>query len=219
MKNLHAWDLTPSAAVALQKQLAHQVDLTTPLELNTLKLVGGVDVSVKNNISRAAIVVLTYPELEVVEAVTAKIPTPFPYISGLLTFREGQVILAAHAKLQQKPDVYIFDGMGVMHPRRLGVAAHLGLWLDAPTVGCGKTRLLGETLGELGQQQGSSQAMFHKDEHIGYLVRTRTDVKPVYISAGHRATHESARELILRTTTKYRLPEPIRAAHNTAGGF
>lgn len=214
----HRWDLTPKEAIALQKELAPQVDNVTPIDFTTLQYVAGVDVSVKNNISRAAIVVLTYPELEVVEAVTAKQPTPFPYISGLLSFREGDVILQAHAKLQHKPDVYIFDGAGVAHPRRFGIAAHLGLWFERPTIGCAKKRLVGEHP-ELSAEKGSFVPNTHKGEVVGNIVRTRTDVKPVYISAGHKATLSTATELILKTTTRYRLPDPIRAAHNTAGDF
>lgn len=214
----HRWDLTPKEAIALQKELAPQVDNVTPIDFTTLQYVAGVDVSVKNNISRAAIVILTYPELEVVEAVTAKQPTPFPYISGLLSFREGDVILQAHAKLQHKPDVYIFDGAGVAHPRRFGIAAHLGLWFERPTIGCAKKRLVGEHP-ELPPEKGSFVPNTHKGEIVGNIVRTRTDVKPVYISAGHKATLATATELILKTTTRYRLPKPIRAAHNTAGDF
>lgn len=214
----HRWDLDPKEAVALQRELAEQVDVQTPLNLDDIRLVAGVDVSVKENVSRAAIVLLTYPGFERIEAVTARIPTPFPYISGLLSFREGEVVLAAAEKLSQKPDVYIFDGAGYAHPRRIGIASHIGLWWDAPTIGCAKKRLVG-THGELRAEKGSYELLWDKNEAIGTIIRTRTNVKPVYISPGHRATIDTARELILRCTTRYRLPEPIRAAHNTAGDF
>lgn len=212
----HDWNLTPPEAIALQKSLASQVDTHTPIDLERVELVAGVDVSVKDNISRAAVVVLRIDTLAVVDSALAQMPTPFPYISGLLTFREGQVILDAHAKLKTRPDAYIFDGMGIMHPRRLGVAAHMGLWLDAPTVGCGKTHLLG-SYDTPAPERGAFQPVTHKGEMIGIVLRTRAHTKPVYISPGHRATIESARELVMRCSPKYRLPEPIRAAHNLAG--
>ena len=212
----HRWDLSPDEAVKLQKELAPRIDTRTPIDLDNLKYVAGVDVSVKNEISRAAIVVLSFPNLQRVEAVTAEIPTPFPYIPGLLSFREGAVILEAHKKLKAQPGVYIFDGMGIAHPRRFGIASHIGLWLDAPTVGCGKTLLIGKH-DEVPPQKGSYSLLRHRGEVIGAVVRTRDNVAPVYISPGHKATLESAIELIVRCSTKYRLPEPIRAAHNTAG--
>ena len=214
----HAWNLSVTEAIALQKSLAVQVNIMTPIDFENLKLVAGVDVSVKNNVSRAAIVVMTFPDLEIIESVTAQMPTPFPYISGLLSFREGEVILAAHDKLTQTPDVYIFDGQGIIHPRRIGIAAHIGLWLNRPTVGCGKTRLIGKHA-PLGNEKGTQEDLFDKGELIGRIVRTRTNVKPVYISVGHLATLETACDLIMRCTPRYRLPEPIRAAHIHAGDF
>jgi deoxyribonuclease V len=214
----HPWYLAPAEAMALQKCLAPLVDRGTPLDLPAIKWIAGVDVSVKQEISRASVVVLSFPALEIVETVTAQMPTPFPYIPGLLSFREGQVILAAYEKLKQQPDAIIFDGMGIMHPRRLGIASHMGLWLDIPTVGCGKTYLLG-TYTEPSPEKGAWQPLFHEGEILGAVLRTRDNVKPVYISVGHRATLETARELVMRCVTRYRLPEPIRAAHHAAGDF
>lgn len=218
----HRWDLMPAQAIALQKELAGQVDAHTPLDLDHLKTVAGVDVSVKNNISHAAVVVMSYPEFEILEAVTATMSTKFPYIPGLLSFREGEVILEAHQQLKLTPDVYIFDGMGIAHPRRLGIAAHIGLWLDRPTVGCSKTHLFGR-YSEPDLERGSMSPLIaqNKDqsETIGMVLRTRTNVQPVYISPGNHATIETAVELVLSCTPRYRLPEPIRAAHNTAGQF
>ncbi|MBN1312497.1 MAG: deoxyribonuclease V [Anaerolineae bacterium] len=217
MKNLsHSWNLTPKDAIALQRELVEQVDTQTPINFETLQLVAGVDVSVKNDVSQSAIVVLSFPDLQIIEAATATMPTTFPYIPGLLGFREGAVILEAYKKLQHQADAYIFDGQGIAHPRRFGIAAHIGLWLDAPTVGCGKTRLCGQ-YGEVGAEKGSYSVLMHRGEEIGAVLRTRTNVKPVYTSPGHRATLDTARELVLRCATRYRLPEPIRAAHNTAG--
>lgn len=214
----HSWNLTPAEAIALQNELAAKVDSTTPIDLASLKTVAGVDVSVKNDVSRAAIVVLTYPDLEVVEAVTARQPIPFPYVPGLLSFREGDVILAAHDKLKSVPDVYIFDGAGIAHQRRLGIATHIGLWWDRPTVGCAKNRLVG-TYAELAPEKGAMEDIIYRGNVVGRVVRTRTNVKPVFISPGHKATLDTACQLILNTVTRYRLPEPIRAAHNAAGDF
>jgi len=211
----HRWDLTPSEAIALQKELAPQIDTSTPLPLDDLQLVGGIDVSVKENVSQAAIVVLTYPALEVIERVNASIPTPFPYISGLLSFREGAVIIDALRQLKHAPDVFIVDGQGIAHPRHIGIASHIGLWIDVPTVGCGKTRLTG-THEPVPPEKGAWSPLMHHGEVIGAALRTRDNVAPVYISVGHRATLDTARELVMRCVTRYRLPEPIRAAHNAA---
>lgn len=212
----HRWDLTPSEAIALQRALAPQIDTQTPLALDTLRLVGGIDVSVKDNVSRAAVVVLSYPAFEVIERVTASIPTPFPYIPGLLSFREGAVIIAALRQLQHAPDAFIVDGQGIAHPRRIGIASHIGLWIDVPTVGCGKTRLTGAH-DPVPPRKGAWTPLVDHGAVIGAALRTRDNIHPVYISVGHRATLDTARELALRCTTRYRLPEPIRAAHNAAG--
>lgn len=215
IRTLHQWDLTPKEAIALQKSLAGQVIYDRPLDLDSVRLVGGVDVSVKNDVSQAAVVVLTFPELQVIETVLAQQPTPFPYVPGLLSFREGPVLVEAFGRLQRTPDVFIFDGMGRIHPRRLGIAAHMGLWLQTPTVGCGKTHLIGDYVLP-GGQKGDYSDLTHKGELLGVVLRTRTNVKPVYISPGHLIDLESALDLTLRCTPRYRLPEPIRAAHNAA---
>ena len=212
----HRWELTPAEAIRLQRELASRVDRSTPLDLEALRLVAGVDVSVKAGISRAAIVVLRFPELVPVETVRAEMPTPFPYIPGLLSFREGAVILAAHAKLTCQPDAYLCDGQGIAHPRRLGIASHIGLWLDAPSVGCAKSRLIG-VFSTLAQEKNACQPLMDGGEVIGMALRTRAGVKPVYVSIGHRATLETAVELVLGCVTRYRLPEPTRAAHHAAG--
>ena len=214
----HDWTLKPDEAIALQKQLASEVITDQPLDLDTIERVAGVDVSVRDNVSQAAVVVLTYPDLQVIETVHAKAPTPFPYIPGLLSFREGPVLEVAFEKLQHIPDVFIFDGMGIMHPRRLGIAAHMGLWLDKPTIGCGKKRLVGK-FDEPGPEKGARSPLTHYGEQLGVVLRTRTNTKPVFISVGHRAELESVIELVLNCTPKYRLPEPIRQAHNAAGEY
>lgn len=213
---MHAWNITPSEAIRLQKELAARLDHTTPLDLNTVSIVAGVDVSVRDNVSTAAVVALTFPGLVVIEAALASIPTPFPYVTGLLTFREGEAILAAHAKLTVQPDAYLFDGMGRIHPRRIGVASHMGLWLDKPTIGVGKTHLIG-TYDAPADEAGAWSPLVDRGETLGVVLRTRAHVKPVYVSSGHRIDLPSALELVMACTTRYRLPEPIRAAHAAAG--
>ncbi|MBN8594057.1 MAG: deoxyribonuclease V [Anaerolineae bacterium] len=215
---LHNWNLSPQEAIALQRQLAAQVITDRPLDLNAIHFVGGVDVSVKDNHSQAAVVVLRYPELDVIETVRADQPTPFPYIPGLLSFREGPVLVKAFEQLVNIPDVFIFDGMGIMHPRRLGIASQMGLWLQRPTIGCGKTYFIGE-YAEPSLEQGASSPLTHKGDLIGAVLRTRAQVKPVFISPGHLCDLDSAITLTLRCTTRYRLPEPIRQAHHAAGQF
>lgn len=166
--------------------------------------------------SQAAIVILSYPAMQCIETVRAQQPTRYPYVPGLLTFREGPVVLAAWEQLQTEPDVVMFDGMGRIHPRRMGIAAHLGLWLDKPTLGIGKTHYIGD-FDPPPPEKGAWSWLRDKDEIIGAVVRTRTGVKPVYVSAGHRMNLLNAIDLTLALTTRYRLPEPIRQAHQAAG--
>lgn len=212
----HEWNLTAAQAVALQQDLAREIVSDAPLALDSIRLVAGVDVSVKNDLSQAAVVVSTFPDLRLLEVVTAAMPTPFPYIPGLLSFREGPILVEAFEKLQTVPDVFIFDGMGIMHPRRLGIAAQMGLWLQKPTIGCGKTYLIGDYQ-EPGDQRGDFSPLTYRGETLGAVLRTRARVKPLFISVGHLADLPTALELVLRCTPRYRLPEPIRAAHNAAG--
>jgi deoxyribonuclease V len=216
LTKLHDWNLTPAQAVALQKQLASQVIANQPINLERVRLVAGVDVSVKNNVSQAAVVILSYPDLHIIETVLAQQPTPFPYIPGLLTFREGPILEEAFAKLEHEPDVFIFDGMGIAHPRRIGIAAHMGLWLGKPTIGCGKTYLLGKFI-EPGVERGVYTDLTDNHEVIGAVLRTRKATKPVFISPGHLADIPTSVMLIMNCILKYRLPEPIRAAHHAAG--
>lgn len=216
--HLHDWNLSPAQAIALQKQLASQVVYDRPLDVNAIRLVAGVDTSVKENTSQAAVVVLTFPGLEVVETSLWQMPTPFPYIPGLLSFREGPALEEAFRRLKHEPDVFIFDGMGRIHPRRLGIASQMGLWLQKPTIGCGKTYFIGQYV-EPSDERGAFTNLTDKGEVIGVVMRTRKGTKPVYISVGHLADLATAIDLVMRCTTKYRLPEPIRKAHQAAGRF
>ena len=212
----HDWSLTPSEAIALQQRMRAEVIADQPLDVDAVRLVAGVDVSVRDNVSQAAVVVLRVPELTIVETVLAAAPTPFPYVPGLLSFREGPVLEEAFRKLQHTPDALIFDGMGIAHPRRLGIASHMGLWLGLPTIGCGKTRLCGRHEA-VGPDKGDAAPLIDRGETIGVALRTRAGTNPVFISPGHLCDLPSAVALILRTTPKFRLPEPVRAAHKAAG--
>lgn len=216
--DLHPWDVSPGEAVQLQHELAAQIITDQPLALDSFRLVAGVDVSVKEETSRAAVVVLSFPDLQVVEAAHAIRPTTFPYIPGLLSFREGAVIIEAMRQLKSTPEVFVFDGQGIAHPRRIGIASHIGLFVDTPTVGCAKTLLTGK-FDPLPDEKGSWVPLTRYKEVIGAVVRTKDKVKPVYVSVGNRATLETSIDLVLRCTTRYRLPETTRAAHISAGDW
>ena len=216
--HLHDWDVSPAQAIELQNKLRLNVIYDRPIDRTAVKLVAGVDVSVKNNISQAAVVVLSFPELKPIETVRHQMPTPFPYIPGLLSFREGPVLEYAFRELVHEPDVFIFDGMGRIHPRRIGIASHMGLWLSKPTIGCGKTMFVGRYV-EPPNVKGAYADLVDHNEQLGVILRTRPNVQPVFISVGHLADLPTSIELVMQCTTKYRLPEPIRAAHNAAGSF
>lgn len=209
---LHTWDLTPTEAMALQRQLADRVD--TRLPLTRCDLIAGADVSYNrsSNLFYAGVVVLRMDDLTVVEKRGVACEVTFPYIPGLLSFRETPVLLQAFAKVQSAPDAVIVDGHGYSHPRRFGFACHLGLWLNLPSVGCAKTRLTGTHL-EPGRKAGAVTPLKEQDEIIGQVVRTKSGVKPVFVSVGYKSDLRSAVELVLATCRGYRLPEPTRQAH------
>lgn len=218
LKRLHDWNLTPKEAIALQQRLRGDVVTGRPLDVKTIKTVAGVDVSVKNNVSQAAVTVLSFPGFEPVETALAQRPTTFPYVPGLLSFREGEVLAEAFTKLKHVPDVFMFDGSGYLHPRRIGIACHMGLWLGVPTIANAKNRLCGAH-DEVGPERGDWQPVTHRDEVIGAALRTKPGCKPVFVSAGHLSDLQSAIAIVMASVTKYRLPEPIRRAHNAAGAF
>lgn len=213
--SVHPWDVSPGEARDIQERLRERV-LVTPFS-GPPERVAGVDVSVKRGVSRAAVVVLSYPDLIPLQAATAEEPVAFPYVPGLLAFREGPVVLRALEELASPPDALIFDAQGLAHPRRMGLATHMGVLLDLPTVGCAKSRLCG-THAEPGEEKGRWVALHDKGDVIGAVVRTRSRVKPVYVSVGHRVDLETAIALVLGCTTRYRLPETTRWAHRVAGG-
>lgn len=210
------WDLTPAEAIALQKRLAAAV--STRDEAGEVRLVAGVDAGFEdgNRVTRAAVVVLTFPELEPVEQVVARRATSFPYVPGLLSFREGPAILDALGKLAHVPDLLLFDGQGLAHPRRFGIACHIGVLTGLPSIGVAKSRLAGHPGAPLPAERGAWVPLVDRDEVVGALVRTRSGVKPVYVSIGHRVSLETAIAYTLACTTRYRLPETTRAAHKLA---
>lgn len=201
-------------AVDVQRALAGRVVQERGFE--DVTTVAGVDVSVQGDRAIGAFVVMTWPELELVESAVAEREVEFPYVPGLLSFREIPVLLEARAKLRSSPDLLFVDGHGRAHPRRVGVACHLGVELDVPAIGCGKSRLVG-THREPRDVKGSRARLVHEGEVVGYALRTRVGVKPMYVSVGHRIDLDAAVRLVLRATTRFRLPDPVRAAHERAG--
>jgi len=213
---LHRWDVSPAEALRLQEALRRRVVVEKcPGEISS---VAGVDMSAQGEVARAAVVVLRFPDLALIEVAKAEAPPSFPYIPGLLAFREGPVILAACEQLQVEPDLFIFDGHGSAHPRRMGIATHVGLFLDKPTVGCAKSPLCGAHE-ELPPAAGAWVPLVDGGETIGAVVRTRTGAKPVYVSPGHRIDLITAVRYVLACCRGYRLPEPCRLAHAAASGF
>jgi len=225
MRNLHEWNLSYAEARRVQSELAGRVEVV-PLEKEP-RLIAGLDCAFSRDGKRtcAAAVVLRLVgsrgappgqprqfEFEQVETATAQQETRYPYIPGLLSFREAPVCLEAAAKLSRQPDLFMIDGQGVAHPRRLGLASHLGLFFDMPTVGCAKSRLIG-TFEEPGSRKGAWSLLRDGAEVIGAVVRTRSGVKPVFVSVGHRCTLENAISVTLACATRYRIPEPTRLAH------
>ena len=181
--------------------------------------IAGVDTGFEDggSTARACIAVVRWPDLTPVTTVIGRTAVAFPYIPGYLSFREIPAILAAVAELPELPDLLLCDGQGIAHPRRFGIAAHLGLWLDRPAIGVGKSRLCGEHA-PVGSNKGEEQPLYDGDERLGTVVRSRTGVKPVYVSPGHRVDHQAAVRWVLACTSKYRLPEPIRTADRAASG-
>ena len=211
----HSWDLTPKQAVELQKQLRGEV--RTDLLAKPVSRVAGVDVAYIRELgeSVATVVVLSYPDLGVVESAVARCATPFPYVPGLLSFREIPPLLKAIGQLSALPDLILVDGHGRAHPRRFGIACHLGLWLQSPTIGVGKSLLSGQ-FSEPGIQKGEVSYLTHREEIIGKVLRTRTGVKPIFVSVGYGLPLDSCVRWVLDCSPRFRRPEPIRQAHNLA---
>jgi deoxyribonuclease V len=216
INRLHGWQVTIAEALAIQRELAARVSRIG--KAVSASFIGGVDVSVRKEEGRAtgAAVILSYPELSLVEARVVEGKLDFPYVPGLLSYREIPLVLQACEMLTVAPDLVLVDGQGIAHPRRVGLASHLGLFLDVPTIGCAKSLLCGSHE-PLGEEAGSHMEVVDIGETIGAALRTRTGVKPVYISTGHMIELGNAIEWALRCCKGYRLPEPVRLAHHAAG--
>jgi deoxyribonuclease V len=213
----HDWPTTAEAATVIQQQLRGEIIMED--QLGTVQRVAGVDVGFEEGgtITRAAIAVLSFPELQLVEQAIARRPTTFPYIPGFLSFREIPAVLDALEQITTPLDLLLCDGHGIAHPRRLGIAAHLGLLVNLPAIGVGKSLLVGKH-DEVPNERGAWQPLWHKGETIGAVLRTRIGTKPLYISLGHRISLLTAIDYVMRCTPKYRLPETTRHAHKLASG-
>ena len=223
LQTLHSWDLTPAEAIAVQKELASRVIRTG--DPGDVRLVAAADIAFpertrgwQGGLARAAVVLMSYPELAIVEQHVIEAPVAFPYVPGLLSFREIPALALAFERLSSTPDLLLVDGQGVAHPRRFGLAAHLGLLAGIPTIGCAKSRLCGEAA-DPGPERGSVSDLIDGGERIGLVVRTKDRVKPLYVSVGHLISLECAAEWVLRLAPTHRLPEPIRLADRLSKGL
>lgn len=214
----HTWELSPQKAVALQKHLAGEVICESEVDAKNVETVAGIDTHYHDGLATAALVTMSLQDPKTIDYVTTSRRTDFPYIPGLLAFREGPAILDALSKLQILPDVLIFDGQGIAHPRRFGLASHIGLLSGIPSIGCAKTNLSG-IYEEPDIQKGSFSYLIDpkdRDSIIGAVLRTRSNVKPLFVSVGHKMNLQDSINIILRCCPRYRLPEPIRQADRLA---
>ncbi len=213
---LHDWNLTTPQAIQLQKQLTHEVVAEDRFDA-PVATIAGIDLGydAKNDTSRAVVVILKFPKLELIESAEAILPIQFPYVPGLLSFRETPVAIKALEKLTVAPDLILCDGQGLAHPRRFGIACHIGLIVDVPTVGVAKSLLVGK-FENLGETRGSIAPLIHRNEQVGVALRTKDKVQPVYVSIGYRISLETATDFVLRCAPKYRLPETTRLADKLA---
>jgi deoxyribonuclease V len=215
MNALHEWDLPPQEAISLQRTLALRVELQ-PIPSH-FEVIAAADVGYVASVEElvAAMVTFSWPDLQPIERASGVYPITFPYIPGLLSFREIPPLLEVFGKLKRRPDVLLCDGQGLAHPRAFGLACHLGLWLGIPTVGCAKTLLCGKHE-PLEFQRGEYRPLILKDRTVGYVFRSRDGVKPLYVSPGHLADLDTSLDIIRRCLGRYRIPEPLRQAHNLA---
>lgn len=211
LEHEHRWDVTPTEAKRIQTRLTPEVEEAALPE--RVETIAGIDVSVRDDTAYAAVTVLTLPELDIVDRATHKQDVPFPYVPGLLSFRETPPVLPALEQLSVYPDVLMTDSHGRAHPRRFGFACHLGVLLDHPTLGVAKSILTGTPKGTLDPEKGAHIPLVDDGETIGVVLRTRTDVNPVYVSVGHRITLDEATALTLTCSPTYKIPEPTRQAH------
>ena len=220
IRQLHSWDVSPTDAVALQRELAGRLRLVPGLPESAVQSIAGIDLSppdAQTGLVRGAVVVVAWPSLDVIEVSTAEGVAEFPYVPGLLSFREAPILLEALSGLRITPDLILVDGQGTAHPRRFGIACHLGLAVDVPIVGCAKSRLVGAHE-EPGEAKGEWTRLMHRGEVIGAVVRTRTGVRPIYVSPGNNIDLESSVRWALACSPRYRIPVPTRLAHRAAAG-
>lgn len=205
----HPWTLKPTEAMRLQEELSQRI--VEEGELTEVKILAAADVAFPEDKTRAAVCILSYPQLQLLQSVVVKDETRFPYIPGLLSFRESPALLKAFEQVEYEPDVIVVDGQGVAHPRRFGIASHIGLLLGLPTIGCAKKILFGRPSTELPQKSGSTTPLLSPDgETIGMLLRTRCGVAPIVVSVGHMVSLDNAVEFVFSLCGRYRMPEPIR---------
>lgn len=203
------WPKDISRAREIQDALSKEVKIV-PLE-GTLKLIAGADAAFQDDMIIAVASLYTYPELVPVHDAVCKEKARFPYIPGLLTFREGHAIVSALNKLKAKPDVILFDGQGIAHPRGIGIASHIAVILDIPAIGCAKSRLVGE-FEEPGNEKGSRSNLYYEGKRVGVVLRTRSNVRPIFVSPGHLIDIDSSIEIVMNCVSKCRIPEPLRRA-------
>lgn len=208
--NLHSWEVNPQEAIKIQKDLKSNISLKK--SFSKIDKIAGADVSYYQNKMIAGVIIFEFPNLKIIERQFFVSPVNFPYIPGLLTFREGPSLLAAFKKIKNEPDIILFDGQGIAHPRRMGIATHLGLFLGKPTIGCAKSRLSGKYT-SVGEEKGDYALLEEGEEVLGAVLRTRKRVKPIFVSPGHKIDLPNSIEIVLKCIVKYRLPLPVREAH------
>lgn len=215
MKPLHSWNVSVEEAIQIQEALKDRIILKKPF--SKVRTMGGGDVAYSKNENRlfGAIVVLSFPDMEILDMATADGKIPFPYIPNLLSFREGPILIQIFEKLRVKPDIMVYDGQGIAHPRGIGLASHMGLWFDLPSIGCAKTPLL-EGFSSPGASKGSFEWIRREGKKVGAVLRTREKVNPLFISPGHRIDLLTSIHLILESCRGFRIPEPLRKAHQAS---
>ena len=213
--SLHPWKVSARQAVSIQQKLRNRLIIGN--RMPEIRKIAGVDVAFSDKQAFCAVCVFDYPDLNLIETKTAKSKINFPYVPGLLTFREGPVILEALRKIKHKPDLVLFDGQGICHPRRMGIAAHMGLFLNIPSIGCAKSHLYG-AFKMPGKNKGAF-SFIHEiktNEVLGIALRTRKNIKPIFVSCGYKSSLMQVKYLILSLCPKYRIPQPLRYAHQKA---